>query len=147
MKHYRPRVIAVWLFTFALPLFCQADDLFSSPEQKAAFDKALAARNSGEAFIDIILYSGPQKEINFNDITHAAIVFTLSVIAQTDHPASSVEHPDTVIPSTSSGRPLSEQKNLPSNRQSSIVNHQSSIINRQSSIINQPSPPAGVTSP
>jgi len=45
MRHYRPRVI-VWLFTFAIPLFCQGDDLFSSPEQRVAFDKALAARDS-----------------------------------------------------------------------------------------------------
>src|SRR4030042_5278326 len=46
MRHYQPRVMAVWLFTFALPLFCQARDLFSSPEQKPAFDKALAVRDS-----------------------------------------------------------------------------------------------------
>ena len=46
MRHYQPRVMAVWLFTFAAPLFCQGDNLFSSPEQKPAFDKALAARDS-----------------------------------------------------------------------------------------------------
>jgi len=70
----------------------------------------------------------PAAQISPPPITpwpRAAVIFTLSVIAQTDHPASSIAHPDTVI--------LSEAKNLPSNRQSSIVN--------------QPSPPLGETSP
>jgi len=58
-------------------------------------------RTGNSTYIDIILYSGEQKHINFAKMNEAAVIFVLSV---------------------------SNQETLISNRQLSIVNHQSSVV-------------------
>jgi len=46
MRCYRPHLMAICLLTLSSPALCRAEELFSSPRQKAAFEKALTGRDS-----------------------------------------------------------------------------------------------------
>jgi hypothetical protein len=54
----------------------------------AVFDdypvKTEVGRDDNSAWRDVVLYQGPEKDINFAEISEAAVIFTLSVVPQRD---------------------------------------------------------------
>jgi len=47
MRYYRPQIVTTCLLVIAAAALCSAEDLFTSPEQRNAFAKALKSRDAG----------------------------------------------------------------------------------------------------
>ena len=109
----------------------------------AVFDdnqvKIETTQNNKTANIDIILYSGQQKQINFEKIKEAAIIFTLSINADRKHPQSwseaeipnslreSIQHLER-SPELASGNSLRESADHPSSNVSLVWNNLSLAV-------------------
>jgi len=55
--------------------------------------KTELGRDSNSAWLDVILYQGEEKDINFAEISDAAVIFALSIATQQKARTSSIEHP------------------------------------------------------
>ncbi|HUU17407.1 MAG TPA: hypothetical protein VMW72_09680 [Sedimentisphaerales bacterium] len=55
--------------------------------------KTETGRDSNSAWLDVILYQGEEKDINFAEISDAAVIFALSIATQQKVRTSSIEHP------------------------------------------------------
>jgi hypothetical protein len=65
--------------------------------------KIQTGRDGSSAWLDVILYAGDQKDINFAEISEAAVIFTLSINTQGKAPAST-NQPSIVINQSTPGR-------------------------------------------
>ncbi len=54
--------------------------------------KTELGRDSNSAWLDVILYEGEEKDINFAEISDAAVIFALSIASQQKARTSSIEH-------------------------------------------------------
>ncbi len=55
--------------------------------------KTETSRDGNTAWLDVVLYNGAQKDINFAEISDAAVIFALSIATQQKARTSSIEHP------------------------------------------------------
>ncbi len=55
--------------------------------------KTELGRDSNSAWLDVILYQGEEKDINFAEISDAAVIFTMSIATQQKARTSSIKHP------------------------------------------------------
>jgi len=55
--------------------------------------KTELGRDGNSAWLDIVLYHGAQKDINFAEISDAAVIFALSIATQQKAQTSSIEYP------------------------------------------------------
>ncbi len=55
--------------------------------------KTELGRDGSTAWLDVILYQGEEKDINFAEISDAAVIFALSIATQQKARTSSIEHP------------------------------------------------------
>jgi hypothetical protein len=62
--------------------------------------KSETGRNENSAWLDVILYQGEQKEINFDEISQAAVVFTVSLNSHGNAPTSANQPPVSIDQST-----------------------------------------------